>query len=176
MFSIKKEARGELSILFSNIFFALTAIFVKIIPDTFSGVYISFFRFASGIIFVVFSILITKSGFRITDKKTFILRGATGAFAMTLYFFAIKYTSSGRATLLTNTFPVFVALFGVLFFKEKIYLRNILSIIICVAGVFFVFYDGSHYPFIGDLLGIISAVFAGMALHFLKKMRNDNNF
>ena len=174
-FMVKEETKGEITILISNIFFAITAILVKLVPGIFDGFFISFIRFIVGIILCVLFIKFLKSGFKVHGKIFWILRGFCGAGAMILYFVSIQMTSSGRATLLTNTFPIFVALFGFLFFKEKVRLYNIISIILCIIGIFLVFYDGSKYPLTGDILGLIAAIMAGFAVIFLKGLREKNN-
>ncbi len=171
----KKEFKGEITIIISNIFFAVSALFVKIVPDMFDGFFISFFRFVIGILLCVFFLIINKTYFKVYGKLFWTLRGLLGAGAMTLYFISIQITSSGRATLVTNIFPIFVVIFAFLFFKEKIYLSNIISILLCIIGLIFVFYDGSKYPIFGDLLALSAAILAGLSVIFIKKLRADNN-
>ena len=132
-------------------------------------------RFIVGIILSVLFIVILKNNFKIYGKVFWVLRGIFGSGAMILYFISIQVTSSGRATLITNTFPVFVALFAFFFLKEKIHLNNIISILICFVGIVLVFYDGSKYPLLGDFYALIAAVMAGLAVIFLKKLRDNNN-
>jgi drug/metabolite transporter (DMT)-like permease len=71
--------------------------------------------------------------------------------------------------------PVFVAIFGFMFFKEKIRKSDILSLIICILGVVFIFYDRGLYSLTGDILGVLSAVFSGVAIHYVKKSSMVNN-
>jgi drug/metabolite transporter (DMT)-like permease len=172
---MKHETKGQLTILLSNLLFAIAAICVKLISGSINSFFISLFRFFTGIIFLVFILIMTKKYFTIKNKKDWLLRGLFGASAMTLYYFAIQLTSSGRATLLVNTFPVFVALFGYLFFHEKITFLQIISLLLCIAGAFFVFYDGSGYLIFGDILGIIASILAGLSIHYTKRLRENNN-
>ena len=172
---IKEDIKGEITILISNIFFAVTALLVKLVPEIYNGFFISLIRFIIGLILCVLFLIILKKDFKIYGKAFWILRGIFGSGGMILYFISIQITSSGRATLITNTFPIFVALFGFLFFKEKIYLKNIISILICIAGIIFVFYDKSKYPLLGDFIALIAAVMAGLAVIFLKRLRDNND-
>jgi drug/metabolite transporter (DMT)-like permease len=172
---MNKKLLGELSIMASALFFAITAILIKTTSGVFSGLFISLVRFSVGIILVIVSIYLTKRSFKVKDKKAWLLRGFFGAIAMVLYYVSIQLTSSGRATLLTYTYPVFVAIYGYLFFKEKLTTKTIISVILGVTGILFVFYDGSHYPLYGNLLGLMSAVFAGIAIHYIKILRELHN-
>jgi drug/metabolite transporter (DMT)-like permease len=150
---------------------------VKHISAHYSSWFISFVRFFVGAVLVIISILATGRSFRVHNMKNWILRGATGCIAMVLFYVAIQMTSSGRATLLSDTYPVFVALFGVLFFRERIGIGQIAGLILCICGSTLVFYDGSSYPVAGSLICIGSAVASGVAVHFIKRSReSDNSF
>lgn len=172
---MKKNLIGELSILASALLFSFGAIAVKIITGKYDGYFTSWFRFVVGIVLSAGFIILMRKDFKVYDKKTVIWRSVYGALAMILYYVAIQLTSSGRATLLNTMYPVFVVIFGALFFKAKIHWSHIVSIVLCLAGVVLVFYDGSNYNIWGDVLALLSAVFAALAMHFMKKAREKNN-
>jgi drug/metabolite transporter (DMT)-like permease len=172
---MNNEILSEISIFISTVFFALTAILIKLVGNKFSPFFVSFFRFAFGIFLVIAAISLFRKSFKIHDKRAWVLRGITGAVAMILYYAAIQQTSSGRATLLTYTYPAFVALYSLLFFKEHISKSTVASLIISTIGIILVFYDGTSYPFFGNALGLISAAFSGLAIHYIKKLRANNN-
>jgi drug/metabolite transporter (DMT)-like permease len=136
---------------------------------------ISFVRFVVGAVLACAVILILRKSFRVTDWKSWALRGIFGAASMALFYAGIHVTSSGRATLFADTYPVFVAVFGFMFFGEKIGPGRIAGVILCIAGSVIVFYDGSSYPVIGNFLCIASAVTGGIAVHFLKRARESHN-
>jgi len=94
---------------------------------------------------------------------------------MTLSYAAITLTSGGRATLLSNTYPIFVAVFATLFFKERLSASAVPSLILCTLGSVVVLNDGAGYPTAGDALALLSAVFAGAALNHLKRARETEN-
>jgi drug/metabolite transporter (DMT)-like permease len=159
----------------ASVLFALNAVVVKIASRMYSGLFISSIRFLFGIVFISASLLLLKQGFRIHNKKAWILRGVSGATAMVSYYFAIQLTSSGRATLLVNTYPLFVAILGFLIFKEKISRNSIVSLAFCTAGVLFVLNDGSNYNIYGDLIALGSGIASGFAVHFIKIGRKTDN-
>jgi drug/metabolite transporter (DMT)-like permease len=170
-----KQRSGELAIFASCAVFPCMSILVKTIAGPWSGQFVSFFRFLVGLLLTVCFIAPWKQAFKIHDKKAWLLRGLFGSLAMLTGFLAIRLTSSGRAVLLANTYPVFVAIFGVLFFKEKITLNQLAALLVCFAGMVCVFYDHSHYSFTGNALALASGISAGFAVHFIKKARERNS-
>lgn len=169
------ENTGKLNIFLSCIFYSIVAILVKFVSDKFDGIFISVCRYLTGIIIGLLVLKISRVPFKIRHKKSWILRGIIGSAAMILYFSAIQINSSGRATLLFYTYPVFVALSGYLFFKEQISKSSIISLIICIAGIILVFYDGSKYSLSGDLLGLSGGFLGGLTVHYIKKCSSNNH-
>jgi drug/metabolite transporter (DMT)-like permease len=172
---MNKAKRSYLMLYAASALFALNSMIVKIAARMYSGSFISSIRFLFGIAFISASLFLLKKDFRIHNKKVWILRGVFGAIAMISYYFAIQLTSSGRATLLVNTYPVFVAILSFLIFKEKIAGRSIVSLMICTAGVLFVLNDGSHYNIYGDLVALGSGIASAFAVHFIKISRKTDS-
>lgn len=166
---------GSFTIILSCLFYSVLALLVKPLSYYCNGLFISGFRFLIGIILGFAVLFFTKNPLKIVDGPFWVLRGVYGAIAMIAYFVAIQLTNSGRATLLSNTYPVFVAVFGTLFFGERITKRNIVSLSFCLMGVFMVLYDRGHYPILGDLLGILSGVCGALAVIYLKKSCEHNS-
>jgi len=155
--------------------FAFNSVIVKIASRMYSGLLISSIRFLFGIVFISASLLLLRKGFRIHNKKAWTLRGISGAVAMISYYLAIHVTSSGRATLLVNIYPLFVAILGFLLFKEKISRNTIVSLVFCTAGVLLVLNDGSNYNIYGDFIALGSGLASGFAIHFIKQSRETDN-
>jgi drug/metabolite transporter (DMT)-like permease len=172
---MNKQTSSYWILYIASLLLALNAVVVKIAARTFSGPFISSVRFLLGIVFVSASLLVFKQGFRIHNKKSWMWRGIWGAASMIAYYLAIQLTSSGRATLLLNTYPLFVAILGFLLFKEKIMKYTIVSLIFCTAGVLFVLHDGSDYNIWGDLIALGGGIAAGFAVQFVKKSRETDN-
>jgi drug/metabolite transporter (DMT)-like permease len=172
---MKKETSGEILILISCIIFSVMATLVKMVSSSFSGPFIALFRFASGIILGTILLIVSRQPFRIRRKWSWILRGIFGSASMVLYFIAIATTGSGRATLLSNTFPVFAALFGFFFFGEKGSASQIVSIALCIVGVGLVFYDGSTINIWSNLIALSVGVTRGLAVHFIKQVAEENH-
>ncbi|MCG8572353.1 MAG: DMT family transporter, partial [Spirochaetes bacterium] len=136
---------------------------------------IAFFQFASGLLLCLMTILIIKKPIQIINMKIWLLRGGLGVLTICLFYISIQLSSSGRASLLTNTFPIFVLLISFLAFKEPITRSNVISLIFCITGVLFVMYDGSNYKMTGDFIAIGSSISAAVAVFFVKILRKHNN-
>ena len=159
----------------SAILFAINSVIVKIAAQTYSGLFISSIRFLFGLFLTVITIWLSGQKFRINNKKYWILRGIAGAVAMVCFYVAIYMTSSGRTALLEKVYPIFVTIFSYLFYKEKITKNIIFSLVLCMAGVFFILYDGSHYSVVGDLIALCGGVAASFAIIFIKKARETDS-
>ncbi len=165
------ERLGFLSLLAAAFLFALTTALVKISSASLSGYAISAMRFLVGIVLSSAVILARRGRISVANRKDWTLRGLYGAVSMILSYLAIARTSGGRATLLGNTYPIFVALFAALFFRERLSVSAIPSLALCTIGSALVLNDGAGYPTAGDALAILSAVFEGLALNHLKRAR-----
>jgi drug/metabolite transporter (DMT)-like permease len=166
---------GASAIVFACMLFALNSMTVKIISSYYSGWLISFVRFVVGIILVYTALAVTGRSSRIYDRKTWFLRGFFGALQMVIFFLGVKITSSGRCTLLNCTYPIFVAIFGHLIFKQRIRKRYMLVMLFTLVGATLVFYDGSAYPLFGNALCLSAGIINGMAMNYVKQTREKNN-
>lgn len=172
---MQKERLGQLSILLACIFFAAAAVSAKYLAADYSGLFVSLVRFALGAIFCVSAIFLLGREWRVRGWRVWIIRGVLGGLAMSLTYWAIQLTSSGRAILLADTYPIFVAIFGYLFFREKITPQHVAGVLIGMLGVLLVFYDHSQYHWFGNLLAFGAGVVGGVSVHYVKKSRSENN-
>jgi drug/metabolite transporter (DMT)-like permease len=175
LLTMSPQHKGVLSIFISCFFFALMTIAVKGASAYFSGPFIAFVRFSIGAIAALSCILLFRHGWKVADKRSWLLRGLFGGISMLLFFIAIQLTSSGRASLLANTSPVFAAICGTLFFKEQIKKRYVLSLVLCGIGVCLVFIDGNTYSMWGNLAGLGSGITAGLAIHYIRRVSQKNS-
>lgn len=85
------------------------------------------------------------------------------AYASTVFCFVIanKLTTSANVILLQYTAPIFVAILGVWILKEKIYIYDIISIIVVILGMLLFFVDSVDS---GNFIGNILAIFTGVSL------------
>lgn len=108
-------------------------------------------------------------------KKIEILSACFYVIVVTLFVLANKYTTAGNAILLQYTAPIYVAMFGYLFLKEKAYLIDWFTICLLFVGLSFFFFDElSTDGFLGNIFAILSGVsFAALTI-LLRKQKTGN--
>ncbi len=166
---LQKTSLGELSIFLACVFFTGATLLVKYASTWYSGNVISFIRFGVGGSVAFILILIFEKRFAVHDRGAWLIRGVLGGITMSATYLGIQMTTSGKAILLVNTYPIFAVMFGLLFFGEKAALNNLLGLVLCMIGIFFVFQDTSSYASVGNLICLCGGVLNGLAVNFIKK-------
>jgi len=172
------RVKGFAALYAAATLFAFVSLSVKLASRSFAGYFVSGMRFAMGVALCLGVLFWRYRDLRMVKPHWVILRGLTGAVSMVASYMAISLTGPGRATLLANTYPLFVAIFSALLFGERLRPRTLVSVIVCTAGAALVMKDGSGASLSGDLLALASAVFAGFAVNFVRKASSagDNPF
>jgi drug/metabolite transporter (DMT)-like permease len=161
---------------------------VKLVSPRVDPWTMSFVRFSVGLAFSASAILAVAArgggfrasgarvadGFRLRDFKSMALRSLFGCAQMILFFIGVALTSSGRATLLMCTHPIFAALFGLVLFGERLPKAAFIGVVAGFAGAAIVFWDGSAYSLAGNLISLAGGACNGMAVHFVKRLRRDH--
>ncbi|MFP4383900.1 MAG: DMT family transporter [Spirochaetia bacterium] len=169
-----KKGRARLLVIFSACLWSMGALSVKVLPET-HPMTITFFRSLSGTIFFLFYLYVWKQDdpsrtaekkaprfFGVTWKET---AGGLAYGATTLTFFAaVRLTTAANATILQHTSPVWVALAGYIFLKEKTFLRDWISIFFVLAGVFLCMSGKIERS---GTFGNVLALLSGLAFSFL---------
>jgi drug/metabolite transporter (DMT)-like permease len=169
---------GVIALFSAATLFAVVTLCVKLASRYYSGLTISSVRFAVGVVLCSALILRKYPGLKVEKPSMVLLRGLFGAGSMITSYAAISLTGPGRAALLGNTYPLFVAVFGALFFGERLKPRTLASIAVCTAGAVLVMRDGGGSKLGGDLLALANAVLAGLAVNCLRRASaaGDNPF
>ena len=107
----------------------------------------SFLRFIVASFFLILLAVKRKESFPFLKKNQLmpaILLGMTGIFTYNVFFFmGLKTVTASRASLLVATNPVFISLFSVLLFKERMNAGKVMGIILCLAGAAIVISHGN---------------------------------
>ena len=117
--------------------------------------------------------LIWRGGWKVRYSPTMLL-GAL-AYALTLISFvsATKLTTAANAILLQYTAPIYVALFGIWFLKEKIHRHDLLTMVLVIAGMALFFLDKlSTSGTLGNLIAIFSGVSFAWLVLLLRKQKD----
>jgi drug/metabolite transporter, DME family len=139
---MKEKTKGILQILASGICFGLLGVLGKdafakgILPQELLGLR---FLLGSLMLILIAKIVFRRKSLLLGSKKEYLLCLLLGVFGYalfsTFYFAAIKGLSISLAVLLLYTFPLWVTLLGIVFFKEKLTKRKLLAIPLCFFGL-----------------------------------------
>lgn len=160
---------GYLALYLSAALFGGVTILVRLASAYYGSLFVSAVRFAIGAAISVAVLLVRDHGIRPRAPRWLLMRGLFGAASMALTYAAISIAGPGRATVLANTYPLFVALFGALFFGESFRARTFIGIGVCICGAILVARDGSSANPLGDVLALVSAVGAGFAVNAVRR-------
>lgn len=107
----------------------------------------SFLRFVVASFFLILLAGKRKASFSLLKKNQLIpaiLLGMTGIFTYNVFFFmGLKTVTASRASLIVATNPVFISLFSVLLFNERMNAGKVMGIILCLAGAAIVISHGN---------------------------------
>ncbi len=153
----------------SNVFFAATAVCVSLLSNQFDGYFTSFCRFLVGLAIGFAELAARKRPFKIVRFKPWLGRGIFGAAGMILYYVSIALGTPGRASVLNNSFPLFVAVIAVLVLREDVRAATVAGLVLAFSGVALVLWDGASVTPLADAAGIASGFIAGISYHFNKR-------
>ena len=90
----------------------------------------------------------------------------------------MNITSVSNATIIVNSAPVFVAILGYIFFREKLSRSFVVSFLITYVGILGLIYFSNNYAtgrVVGDILCLIAAFFYGVYLLIIAKLGKENS-
>lgn len=149
---------------------SLSAIFVRFTQAP--SEVVAFYRLLFTFIFSLPLVLSTKKyqWKKISSKDLALIFGSALFLALHFitWFISLDYTSVASSTVLVNTQPFFVILFGWLLFKIPIGKNTVISVLLAIAGSVILswgdFSAGGNTIY-GDILALIGAIF--IAIHYL---------
>tara|TARA_Y100001970_G_C14169487_1_gene823301 strand:+ start:621 stop:1445 length:825 start_codon:yes stop_codon:yes gene_type:complete len=164
-----KRERAIAILIFAGALWSLGGVLIKSIP--WPPLAISGLR--SGVAALV--IYFFSRNNKITFSKSKILAACFYALVVILFVIANKLTTAGNAILLQYTAPVYVALFGYMFLKEKSTIIDWLTIVVLLIGLGLFFIDELTLDgFTGNILAAVSGIcFAALTL-LLRKQKDDS--
>lgn len=162
-----RKYTGYVAVIISGIVFGCMPLLAKVVfMNGGNAINLVFWRFLIGIIPLYIIIKKNKNiCLKLTKReiKQILLLGAVGyaGTAVTL-FLSYNYITTGMATTLHFIYPILVILGCTAFYKEKISLVKLASVILCTAGIGLL-YDGNSS---GSIMGILLAFLSGITYAF----------
>ncbi len=165
-------------IVLSSVMWGVISLFSKpLMQMGFTAMHLVFMRaLISFIVLGIFILIIDKSLFkiRLKDLPIFILAAILSfVFCIACYMGSIDQNGAGVAGMLMYTSPIWVVVFSIFLFKEKIGLFKVISLVGVLIGVIMVSLGGElKITFIGLLLGIGSGIGCSFITIFSKISAN----
>jgi drug/metabolite transporter (DMT)-like permease len=134
------------------------------------AVQVVFFRSIVSLVLSVGMLRYQKVSVWGNKKKYLLLRGITGSVALILYFSTLQAIPLASATTLGFMAPVFATLLGVFIAKEKVFKMQWVFFLTAFVGVYLVEGFDHRVPWYFFVIGLIAAVFSGLAHNFIRKI------
>ena len=177
---MKDIVKGYLCAFISAFTYGLIPLFMIPIKkeESFSVDATLFYRFliASGAI--VFFLFYQKERLRISFREMLImsLLGLLYALSAEFLFLAYDYLSPGIASTIFFSYPIIVALVLILFYKEKLTLPTLLSLLLVVAGVGVLsIKKGEALNYIGLGISLLGALVYALYILIVNKVRIESS-
>ncbi|MBD3639134.1 MAG: DMT family transporter [Crocinitomicaceae bacterium] len=181
--------KGVLYMLLSSLCFAVINIFVKTLTNSYDflsdiqeiqnypAFELVFFRSVVSLSICMAIIRRKKIPFFGNNKKWLLIRGISGATALTCFFITLKHLPLAIATTVQYLSPIFTILFAIKLQKESVKPIQWIFFAVSFSGVAFLGLAGEKSLHIDPkwlLLGLFSAVISGIAYNAIMKCRNTD--
>lgn len=162
------------SMLLAGVFFALMNVSVKFIPHI-PAIEIILFR---SIFSLVFSFLVLKKiGVPVfgNNRKLLIIRGIVGSVGLISFFYTLQKIPLASAVTIQYLSPIFTTILGIFLVKERVRPIQFLFFGISFAGVIVLQGFDARVNLLYVSIGIISALFSGLAYNVIRKLKNTEH-
>lgn len=162
------------SMLLAGVFFALMNVSVKFIPHI-PAIEIILFR---SLFSLVFSFLVLKKiGVSVfgNNKKLLIIRGIVGSIGLISFFYTLQKIPLASAVTIQYLSPIFTTILGIFLVKERVRPIQFLFFGISFAGVIVLQGFDARVNLLYGSIGIISALFSGLAYNVIRKLKNTEH-
>lgn len=168
---------GVAGMVTSAVFFALMAGLLRTAPqiDFYTA---ALFRFTIGIALLGTAAMTGLIRLTFVRRRLLFLRGLLGGAGTVLFYMAIMKVGLAKGTAITYTFPIFAAVGGALFLREKIRLSKWVAIMLAMAGIYMTVcgfgpLSKGFGPY--ECLAVFGAVLAGAVVVMIKELRETES-
>ncbi|MCH2223813.1 MAG: DMT family transporter [Crocinitomicaceae bacterium] len=114
------------------------------------------------------------------NRLWLIIRGLAGTIALTIFFYSMHHLPLAIAAIVQYLAPIFTIFFAIILLKEKVRKIQWIFITMSFIGVLFIGLDklllnSNNLSFLWLGLGIVSAVFSGLAYTAILKLKSTDN-
>ncbi len=164
-------SRGIFYMVIAAFCFSVSGACTRVLGHDISSVELVFFRNLIGVIFIFYSVnqrpLVQVGG----KPLLLIFRGITGTLALYTFFYSITRIGLAEAITYQQSYPVFLSVFSVFYFRERMSFREWAAVVLGFAGICLIFLpqisiDGlsvRHHS-----IGLLNAVLTALAYLSIK--------
>lgn len=130
--------------------------------------------FRAVVTLIISYVMIRRKGLPLfgNNKPLLFARGLCGAIALFLFFYTLQHLPLATAVILQYLSPIFTIFFAMFIMGEKTALRQWIAFGIALGGVIVIRGFDPNIELIPMLLGLVSAMFSGLAYNFIRKLKD----
>ena len=166
--------RGPAYMLASATLFAMLGLLIKILGPQYRLWDIATYRLLGGTILLLALFGRHQNLFKPSHPKLFLLRGITGSIAFLSLIIALRTIPFATTMVYFYSYPAFAAIFAPLLFGERITLYEVFCLVVALIGVGVLFDLQMDASLTGQIMAILSGLFAGLTVAIIKKLRASN--
>ena len=155
--------------MYATFLFALMNVMVKLVPHI-PAVEVVFFRSLVTLLISGGVLRAQRKNIWGNNRKLLVLRGASGAIALVMYFYLLQSIPLASAVLFQFITPIFTAILGIFILKEKVYPLQWVFFLIALGGILFIQGFDSRIPLMFVFFGLGASLFAGLAYNCVRKL------
>ncbi|NEU04182.1 DMT family transporter [Clostridium senegalense] len=171
------KIKGIIYIILASLSFATMNLFAKLALEC-SPYQKTFISNAVATIIISIIILKRKDSFlgKRENRKYLLLRGVMGTISILTLYYSIESLLLADATILTKLSPFFTIIFSFFILKERITKKQLIFLLLAFIGSLFVIKPQFNAAIIPALMGVISAVSAGVAYTMIRVLGDKESF
>jgi drug/metabolite transporter (DMT)-like permease len=169
--------RGIYLLILAELCFASATVFAKFVTNSsdIPAIEITFCRLILGVLLATLYMLKTRTSF-IPKKFSLVVARAVFSFsALITFFYSVEHSSVTNANMLNMTYPVFIFLVAPLFKLEKMHKISLLFLAMAMIGIYFVIFPDFSHINKGDIIGLLSGIFAAFSIITLSIARENDS-
>lgn len=169
--------RGIYLLILAELCFASATVFAKFVTNSsdIPAIEITFCRVIMGVILATLFMLKTRTSFIPKRIPLVVARAIFSFSALITFFYSVEHSSVTNANMLNMTYPVFIFLVAPLFKLEKLHKISILFLAMAMVGIYFVIFPDFSHINKGDIIGLLSGIFAAFSIITLSIAREHDS-
>ena len=172
---MKKLSENGIALLVaSSAFFTAMSLLARFTMRGLPPSEVTFFRMLIGVLVCAGLFAARVEPLDLRRPGVLLTRGVLGGIAVFLYFRTIGALSAGEATLLNNTYVVFIAILSPFVLREKVTAGLALVVAVALCWIALVIRADAAGSVTGKLVGLAAAFFSALAIMTIRNLRKDH--